>query len=144
VPFATVWQQCFFAWINRIFFAHAANRVLSARRLWKRGEDNLFAVAASRVARWQIFKQKIPIWVHFGGPCNGRCWHIICTLGLFYFAIWYILWPFGIFYGYLVYFSHFGRLFQEKSGNPGCAAEGRYCKKVQQGPFQRPVLNFRP
>jgi hypothetical protein len=28
--------------------------------------------------------------VNFGGPCNVRCW--------------YILWPFGIFYGHLVYF----------------------------------------
>jgi hypothetical protein len=30
-----------------------------------------------------------------------------------------ILWPFGIFYGYLVYCSRFGMLYQEKSGNPG-------------------------
>jgi hypothetical protein len=30
-------------------------------------------------------------------------------------AFWYILGPFGIFYGYLVYFS---MLCQEKSGNP--------------------------
>jgi hypothetical protein len=37
-------------------------------------------------------------------------------------AIWYILWPFGIFYGYLVYFSRFGMLYQEKSGNPGTEA----------------------
>jgi hypothetical protein len=29
-----------------------------------------------------------------------------------------ILWPFDIFYGYLVYFSRFGMLYQEKSGNP--------------------------
>jgi hypothetical protein len=42
------------------------------------------------------------------------------------FAIWYILWPFGIFCGLLVYFvviwyifHHFGKLYQEKSGNPG-------------------------
>jgi hypothetical protein len=40
-------------------------------------------------------------------------------------AIWYILWPFGIFYGHLVYFmaiwyifSRFGMLHLEKSGNP--------------------------
>jgi hypothetical protein len=33
-------------------------------------------------------------------------------------AIWYYLWPFGIFYGHLVYFSRFGILHQEKSGNP--------------------------
>jgi hypothetical protein len=46
--------------------------------------------SASRVARWHIFKPKIPIWVNFGGPWVGKCW--------------YILWPFGIFYGYLGYF----------------------------------------
>jgi hypothetical protein len=34
-------------------------------------------------------------------------------------AIWYILWPFGIFYGYFVCFSRFGMLYQEKFGNPG-------------------------
>jgi hypothetical protein len=40
-------------------------------------------------------------------------------------AIWYILWLFGIFYGHLVYFMviwyifpRFGKLHQEKSGNP--------------------------
>jgi hypothetical protein len=36
------------------------------------------------------FKTKNPIWVNFGGTCNGRCW--------------YILRPFGLFYGHLVYF----------------------------------------
>jgi hypothetical protein len=37
----------------------------------------------------------------------------------YFTAIWYIVWPFGIFYGYLVYFSRFGMLYQEKSGNTG-------------------------
>jgi hypothetical protein len=43
-----------------------------------------------RVARWYIFKPKIPIWVNFGGPWNRKDL--------------YILWPFGIYYGHLVYF----------------------------------------
>jgi hypothetical protein len=43
----------------------------------------------SRVARWYIFKPKIPVWVNFLGSCNGRSW--------------YILQPFGIFYGCLVH-----------------------------------------
>jgi hypothetical protein len=33
------------------------------------------------------------IWVILGGSCNGRCW--------------YILWPFGLFYGHLVYIGTF-------------------------------------
>jgi hypothetical protein len=39
----------------------------------------------------------------------------------YFTAIWYVhsLWRFGKCYGYLVYFSHFGMLHQEKSGNPG-------------------------
>jgi hypothetical protein len=41
--------------------------------------------------------KKIPIWVNFGGSCNGRCWYILM-------AIWSILGPFGIFCGHLVYF----------------------------------------
>jgi hypothetical protein len=47
-----------------------------------------FLSAGSRVARLYTFKPKIPIWVNFGGSCNGRC----C----------YILWSFGIFYDHLV------------------------------------------
>jgi hypothetical protein len=78
---------------------------------------------SSRIARWHIFKSKIPIWVNFERSCNERCWYIWWSLvyvpalwyrlwqfGIFYghliyfMAIWYILWPFGIFYGHLVYF----------------------------------------
>jgi hypothetical protein len=32
--------------------------------------------------------------------------------------IWYILWPFGIFFGYLAHISRFSMFYQEKSGNP--------------------------
>jgi hypothetical protein len=72
-----------------------------------------------RVARWYIFKPKIPNWANLEGPCNGRCW--------------YILWPFSLLYGYFVYavvimvyfvviwsiFPRFGMFYREKSGNPG-------------------------
>jgi hypothetical protein len=72
----------------------------------------------TRVARWFVFKPKIQIWVNFGGSCNV----IFCC----------ILWPFGLFYGLLLYFMDiwcsswyfgiffplFGILYQEKSGNP--------------------------
>jgi hypothetical protein len=39
-------------------------------------------------------------------------------------SIWYILWPFGIFYGPLVCFSTvFGMLYQGESGNPTQVSE---------------------
>jgi hypothetical protein len=62
----------------------------------------------TRVARWNIFKPKIPIWVNFGGSCNGRCLKMLRPNGLFYghlvyfVAIWYILWLFDIFFPVLV------------------------------------------
>jgi hypothetical protein len=30
-----------------------------------------------------IIKPKIPIWVNFGGSCDGRCWYILWSFGLF-------------------------------------------------------------
>jgi hypothetical protein len=50
----------------------------------------------TRVARWFVFKPKIPIWINFGGPKNGKCWYTYCMV------IWNILRSFGIFYGHLV------------------------------------------
>jgi hypothetical protein len=67
----------------------------------------------TRVARWHIFKPKIPIWVIYGG-----------SFALEDVSIFYghnsigILWPFVVFNGYLKYFPRFGMLYQEKSGNP--------------------------
>jgi hypothetical protein len=61
--------------------------------------------------------QKSQFWVNFGGSCNGRCWYIDDHF-VHFTVIWYILWPFGIFYVFLVYFFHFGMMYQEKSGNP--------------------------
>jgi hypothetical protein len=72
-----------------------------------------------RVARWYVFEPKIRIWVNFGGSFDGRRWYILWPFGLFYghlvyfMAIWYILWLFGIF------FPRFGMLHREKSGNLG-------------------------
>jgi hypothetical protein len=33
--------------------------------------------AASKVARWFVFKPKTPIWLNFGGSCNGSCWYFL-------------------------------------------------------------------
>jgi hypothetical protein len=46
------------------------------------------------VARWYIFKPKIPIWVNLGGPWNGKGWYIVRIFGICYghlvhvMAIW--------------------------------------------------------
>jgi hypothetical protein len=56
-------------------------------------------VLSLRVARWYIFKPKIPIGVNFRRPRN---W-LVCTV-----AIWNILRAFGAFYDYSVSQWHFG------------------------------------
>jgi hypothetical protein len=45
----------------------------------------------SRVARWFVFKPKIPIWINFGGPY--REWKIL----VYFMVIGNILLSFGIF-----------------------------------------------
>jgi hypothetical protein len=73
----------------------------------------------SRVARWFLFKPKIPF--------LGKFWRVLYWKMLVYLmAIWYILLSIGKFNGRLLHFvviwyifSRFGILYQEKSGNPG-------------------------
>jgi hypothetical protein len=59
------------------------------------------------------------------GILNGHLVYFAAIYVVYYLAIWSILRPFSIlfghlvlFYGYLVYFSRFGMLCKEKSGNP--------------------------
>jgi hypothetical protein len=67
-------------------------------------------VEKGRVARWFVFKPKIPTLVKFGGPWNGKC----C----------YSLLPFGKIYGHLVvsghlmYFLRFGKFGPRKIWQP--------------------------
>jgi hypothetical protein len=35
--------------------------------------DSVLSELGTRVARWYIFKPKIPIWENFVGPVNGKC-----------------------------------------------------------------------
>jgi hypothetical protein len=57
-----------------------------------------------RVARWFVYKPKIPIRVNFGGPLNGKCCNISRPFGIFYghlvlsIAVWYSLWSFVTFF----------------------------------------------
>jgi hypothetical protein len=49
---------------------------------------------------------------------------------VYFTAIWYIAFSFGVFVAIWVYFSSFGMLYQEKSGSPGCKhgdAEKKVC-----------------
>jgi hypothetical protein len=75
-----------------------------------------------RVARRFVFKPKIPIWVNFEGPQNGKCWYF-CVIWNFFTVIWYILWPFC---NVVLIFRHFVIVYQEKSGNPDLATLDRF------------------
>jgi hypothetical protein len=43
----------------------------------------VFAADLVRVARWFVFKPKIPKWLNFGGTCNGKYWYILWSFGIF-------------------------------------------------------------
>jgi hypothetical protein len=45
---------------------------------------------------------------------------------LYFVALWYILWHFGIFCGNLVHFLRFDIVYHEKSGNPGTTCMPNY------------------
>jgi hypothetical protein len=64
----------------------------------------------------QIFIPKIPFWVY---PWIEKHWCIRCPFGIILRPFGILLLPFGTFCGPLVYFPSFGKLYKEKSGNPG-------------------------
>jgi hypothetical protein len=80
----------------------------------------------ARVARWFIFKQKIQIWVNFGGALDLK-------MLIYFMAIWNILWAFGMclrpFGRYILRsFSTFFWLWyheENKSGNPAVNPDGQ-------------------
>jgi hypothetical protein len=68
----------------------------------------------SRVARWFIFKPKIPICAYFVGPWY---WYFY-NHSEYFTAIWKIVWQFGIFCGNLYIFSRFGMFGPSKIWQP--------------------------
>jgi hypothetical protein len=92
-----MWKALHHFWIVYIFWSFE-NSILK-RELKEMGQ--IFFAPGLPDGRY-IFRPKIAIWVNFGGSCNGRCWYILCTFGVFYghliyfMTIWYILWSFGI------------------------------------------------
>jgi hypothetical protein len=81
-----------FVWLRRRNLTRRWRWSLVSYRDWMGTVTTPFP-AHDSVARWYIFKPKIPIWINFGGSYNVRSWSI--------------LWPFGVFYWHLVYFSPF-------------------------------------
>jgi hypothetical protein len=82
---------------------------------------HIFVRLCPRVARWYIFKRKNSNFGKFRIVLQGK-------MLVNFTIIWYISMSFGIFDGHLVYFvailvyfSRFGMLCQEKSGNPALA-----------------------
>jgi hypothetical protein len=75
-------------------------------------------VINSRLARWQAYFQT-------KNPNLGKFWRVLqWKMSIHVRAIWYIVPPFGIFYGRWVYslviwyiFPRFGMLYQDKSGS---------------------------
>jgi hypothetical protein len=55
----------------------------------------------NRVARWFLFSPKLPIWVYFGGPWNGKCYIFV---HLEYFTAVVYLMGIWLFCSRLVYF----------------------------------------
>jgi hypothetical protein len=66
------------------------------------GKSGHAAIFCAGVARWQVFEPKIPIW-------RVLQWNMLVYymyIWSIFMAIWYIVWPFDIFYCYLVYFRN--------------------------------------
>jgi hypothetical protein len=97
-------------------FSKAHLVILDRGHLLKRvhqSKSHFEAKRQCRVARWFIFKPKIPTWVKVEGLVMDDVGHLS-----YFTAFWYILWSFGIFYENLVHFLRFGMLYLGKSGNP--------------------------
>jgi hypothetical protein len=87
------------------------------------------------------------VYFYTKNPNLGKFWMCLQWKMLVYFmAIWSILRPFGIFCGRLlyfmvickVYFSRFGMLYQDKSGNPGGRHQKPYSNNISS--LQRTII----
>jgi hypothetical protein len=52
-------------------------KVFAIERFGRKTNKHSSSVVFGRVARWFVFKPKIPIWVNFGGSCYVRYWFIL-------------------------------------------------------------------
>jgi hypothetical protein len=72
------------------------------------------------------FQTKPPVLVHFGSSLNGK-------ISIYFMTVCFISWQFGICFGNLLKYPHFGILCQEKSGNPGLLHNPRHVKRLGIG-----------
>jgi hypothetical protein len=70
-----------------------------------------------RVAKWFIFKPKIPIWVNFEVLRLENVIYFMAIWNIF-MDVWDILWPLGTFCVNLVHYSRFWYHVPKKSGIP--------------------------
>jgi hypothetical protein len=73
------------------------------------------------VARWYVYRYSYQKF-KFVQILEWKMLNYFIVILLYFKAIWDILWPFGIYCSHLVYFSGFGIMYQDKSGNPGLAS----------------------
>jgi hypothetical protein len=92
-----VWQTFFSTLFSDIFDDNNLTRMFfSYNEVSIDWIDLCSSIFDTRVARWFVFKPKIPIWVNFGEPWIGNV--------IYFIATWNILWKFWIFYDHLVHF----------------------------------------
>jgi hypothetical protein len=86
------------------FFSYFETRVIRSYLAVSSGSISGLVKSQSGLPDGLVSNQKAKIWVNFGGPFNGNCWYILWPFGIFYghlvkfMAVWYGLWSFVIFF----------------------------------------------
>jgi hypothetical protein len=53
--------------------------------VWNKKDENFYTqIFRAGLPDGLFSNQKIPIWVNFGGPWNGKCWYILRPFDIFY------------------------------------------------------------
>jgi hypothetical protein len=108
-------------WGSQIKFRFTKNPFTHLCTYWKYVQMIVRAMALFQVnyTAMYLFQGCQMVYFQTKNPNSGKfCRFLRWKMSVYFMAIWSILRPFGIMYVYLVYFSRFGILYQEKSGNP--------------------------
>jgi hypothetical protein len=111
----------------------AASLLITIRQFASGGRK--FVNVSSRVARWCVFKPKLPIWVNFRGSWTRKCWYILWPIGIYFGTLVNFI---GIckFSGNLIYFSPFWYIFSRKIWQPRSRAHANECKYLLPRPIE--------